>query len=59
MIGSDIKMAAGVRLIVGSHCASGDELGRVTVKDFLGTKPVQAENVHSRRVTGLAFSTHR
>lgn len=41
------------------YCASGDELGTVTVKDFLGTEPSRVENVHSRRVNGLAFSTHR
>ncbi|XP_034388276.1 methylosome protein 50 [Cyclopterus lumpus] len=41
-----------------STIAFGDELGRVTVKDFLGTEPAQVENVHSRRVNGLAFSTH-
>uniref|UniRef100_A0A3P8TIS5 Methylosome protein WDR77 n=1 Tax=Amphiprion percula TaxID=161767 RepID=A0A3P8TIS5_AMPPE len=41
-----------------STIAFGDELGRVTVKDFLGTEPARVENVHSRRVNGLAFSTH-
>lgn len=41
-----------------STIAFGDELGRVTVKDFLGSEPSQVENVHSRRVNGLAFSTH-
>ncbi|XP_041804117.1 methylosome protein 50 isoform X1 [Chelmon rostratus] len=41
-----------------STIAFGDELGRVTVKDFLGTEPAQVESVHSRRVNGLAFSTH-
>lgn len=41
-----------------STFAFGDELGRVTVKDFLGTEPAQVKNVHSRRVNGLAFSTH-
>lgn len=34
-------------------------MGRVTVKDFLGTEPVRMEKIHSRRVNGLAFSTHR
>ncbi|XP_075967107.1 methylosome protein WDR77 [Anarhichas minor] len=41
-----------------STIAFGDELGRVTVKDFLGTEPARVENAHSRRVNGLAFSTH-
>ncbi|AWP02862.1 putative methylosome protein 50 isoform 3 [Scophthalmus maximus] len=41
-----------------STIAFGDELGRVTVKDFLGTEPGRVENVHSRRVNALAFSTH-
>ncbi|XP_035518653.1 methylosome protein 50-like [Morone saxatilis] len=41
-----------------STIAFGDELGRVTVKDFLGTEPSRVQNVHSRRVNGLAFSTH-
>lgn len=41
-----------------STVAVGDELGRVTVKDFLGTEPARVETVHSRRVNGLAFSTH-
>ncbi|KAG7219262.1 hypothetical protein INR49_019210 [Caranx melampygus] len=41
-----------------STVAVGDELGRVTVKDFLGTEPAQVEKVHSRRVNGLAFSSH-
>ncbi|XP_068567791.1 methylosome protein WDR77 isoform X2 [Cebidichthys violaceus] len=41
-----------------STIAFGDELGRVTVKDFLGTEPARVETVHSRRVNGLAFSTH-
>lgn len=41
-----------------STIAIGDELGTVTVKDFLGTEPSRVENVHSRRVNGLAFSTH-
>uniref|UniRef100_A0A7N9ARG2 Methylosome protein WDR77 n=1 Tax=Mastacembelus armatus TaxID=205130 RepID=A0A7N9ARG2_9TELE len=41
-----------------ASCASGDELGRVTVKDFLGTQPAEVVNVHRRRVNGLAFSTH-
>ncbi|XP_029007307.1 methylosome protein 50 [Betta splendens] len=41
-----------------STVAFGDELGRVTVKDILGTDPGQMEAVHSRRVNALAFSTH-
>uniref|UniRef100_A0A3Q3JYN8 Methylosome protein WDR77 n=1 Tax=Monopterus albus TaxID=43700 RepID=A0A3Q3JYN8_MONAL len=41
-----------------STVAFGDELGRVIVKDFLGTERAQVANVHSRRVNGLAFSTH-
>ncbi|XP_029991253.1 methylosome protein WDR77 [Sphaeramia orbicularis] len=41
-----------------STVAFGDELGRVTVKDFLGTEPAQVEKVHSRRINKLAFSTH-
>ncbi|KAF7670179.1 hypothetical protein LDENG_00068210 [Lucifuga dentata] len=41
-----------------SIIAFGDELGRVSVKDFQGTQPAQVENIHSRRVSGLAFSTH-
>lgn len=41
-----------------STIAFGDELGRVTVKDFLGTEPGRVKNVHSRRVNALAFSTH-
>ncbi|KAM6928386.1 methylosome protein WDR77 [Xenentodon cancila] len=41
-----------------STIAFGDELGRVTVKDFLGTEPARVTNVHSRRVNGLAFSTN-
>lgn len=41
------------------YCASGDELGRVTVKDFQGTEAAKVENIHSRRVNGLAFSSHR
>ncbi|XP_073324667.1 methylosome protein WDR77 [Pagrus major] len=41
-----------------STIAIGDELGRVTIKDFLGTEPARVETVHSRKVTGLAFSTH-
>lgn len=38
---------------------SGDETGRVTVKDLVGTEAVQSEKVHSRRVNSLAYSTHR
>ncbi|XP_041837534.1 methylosome protein 50 [Melanotaenia boesemani] len=41
-----------------STIAFGDELGRVTVKDFLGTEPTRVMDVHSRRVNGLAFSTN-
>ncbi|XP_058488713.1 methylosome protein WDR77-like [Solea solea] len=41
-----------------STIAIGDELGRVSVKDFLGTEVARVESVHSRRVSGLAFSTH-
>ncbi|XP_047438961.1 methylosome protein 50 [Mugil cephalus] len=41
-----------------STIALGDELGRVTMKDFLGTEPARVVDVHSRRVNGLAFSTH-
>ncbi|XP_071398195.1 methylosome protein WDR77 [Centroberyx affinis] len=41
-----------------STIAYGDELGRVAVRDFQGTEPAQMETVHSRRVNGLAFSTH-
>ncbi|XP_012714625.2 methylosome protein 50 [Fundulus heteroclitus] len=40
-----------------STIAFGDELGNVTVKDFLGTEPAQVEKIHSRRVNTLAFST--
>ncbi|XP_033822593.1 methylosome protein 50 [Periophthalmus magnuspinnatus] len=38
--------------------AIGDELGRVTIKDLQGAEPSQMQNVHSRRVNELAFSTH-
>lgn len=38
--------------------AYGDELGRVTVRDFQGTEQGQMHTAHSRKVTGLAFSTH-
>lgn len=41
-----------------STIAIGDELGQVTVKDFQGAEPAQVQNVHSRRVNVLAFSTH-
>ncbi|KAL3058578.1 methylosome protein 50 [Trematomus bernacchii] len=41
-----------------STIAFGDALGRVTMKDFLGTEPAQLVSVHSRGVNGLAFSTH-
>lgn len=36
----------------------GDELGRVTVKDFLGSESARMEPVHTRRVNRLAYSTH-
>lgn len=36
----------------------GDELGRVTVTDFLESEPVNVETIHARRVNQLAFSTH-
>uniref|UniRef100_A0A8C7C9Q1 Methylosome protein WDR77 n=1 Tax=Oncorhynchus kisutch TaxID=8019 RepID=A0A8C7C9Q1_ONCKI len=38
--------------------AYGDELGRVTLKDFQGTEPAQTQSTHSRRVSSLAFSSH-
>uniref|UniRef100_H2L4G1 Methylosome protein WDR77 n=1 Tax=Oryzias latipes TaxID=8090 RepID=H2L4G1_ORYLA len=41
-----------------STIAVGDELGSVRVKDFLGTEASRVEQVHCRRVNGLAFSTH-
>ncbi|KAM4612546.1 methylosome protein WDR77 [Polymixia lowei] len=41
-----------------STIAYGDELGRVTVRDFQGTEAAQTKAAHSRRVNGLAFSTH-
>ncbi|XP_034442007.1 methylosome protein 50-like isoform X1 [Hippoglossus hippoglossus] len=41
-----------------STIAFGDELGRVTLKDFQGTQPARVENIHSRRINALAFSTH-
>ncbi|XP_054639626.1 methylosome protein 50 [Dunckerocampus dactyliophorus] len=41
-----------------STIAFGDELGKVTVEDFLSTEPPRVESVHRRRVTALAFSTH-
>ncbi|XP_074529165.1 methylosome protein WDR77 [Halichoeres trimaculatus] len=41
-----------------STIAFGDEMGRVAVKDFLGTEPARVEKIHRRRVNGLAFSTH-
>uniref|UniRef100_A0A1A7YDV6 Methylosome protein WDR77 n=1 Tax=Iconisemion striatum TaxID=60296 RepID=A0A1A7YDV6_9TELE len=40
-----------------STVAFGDELGKVTVKDFLGTDSAREKTVHSRRVNSLAFST--
>lgn len=52
-----------VRLLLGvmflTVLSSGDETGRVTVKDLGGTEPVRSEKVHSRRVNSLAYSTHR
>nr|XP_057910248.1 methylosome protein 50 [Doryrhamphus excisus] len=41
-----------------STIAFGDELGKVTVEDFLSTEPPRVESVHRRGVTALAFSTH-
>ncbi|TWW62127.1 methylosome protein 50 isoform X1 [Takifugu flavidus] len=41
-----------------STIALGDESGRVTVKDLVGTELVRSEKVHSRRVNSLAYSTH-
>ncbi|XP_061640543.1 methylosome protein WDR77-like [Phyllopteryx taeniolatus] len=41
-----------------STIAFGDELGRVTIKDFLATEPARMASVHNRRVNGLAFSPH-
>uniref|UniRef100_A0A667WQS5 Methylosome protein WDR77 n=1 Tax=Myripristis murdjan TaxID=586833 RepID=A0A667WQS5_9TELE len=41
-----------------STIAYGDELGRVSVRDFRGTEPTRMETAHSRRVNGVAFSTH-
>ncbi|MED6291065.1 hypothetical protein CHARACLAT_019824, partial [Characodon lateralis] len=41
-----------------STIAFGDELGNVTVKDFLGTEPARVEKIHSRRVNSLGFSTN-
>lgn len=41
-----------------STIAIGDDMGRVIVKDFQGTEPAQVQSVHSRRVNGLAFSSH-
>ncbi|XP_017271452.1 methylosome protein 50 [Kryptolebias marmoratus] len=41
-----------------STVAFGDDLGRVTVKDFLGTEQARVRTVHSRRVNNLAFSTN-
>ncbi|XP_061879075.1 methylosome protein 50 [Entelurus aequoreus] len=41
-----------------STIAFGDELGKVSVKDFLSTEPPSVESVHQRRVNALAFSTH-
>jgi hypothetical protein len=37
----------------------GDELGRVALKDLQGSQPTLTKAIHNRRVTGLAFSTHR
>lgn len=41
-----------------SIIAIGDELGRVTMKDFMGTDGTRVANIHSRRVNRLAFSSH-
>lgn len=41
-----------------STIAMGDELGQVVVKDFQGSEPPQVQNVHSRRVNVLSYSTH-
>ncbi|KAM8868571.1 methylosome protein WDR77 [Synchiropus picturatus] len=41
-----------------STIAFGDELGRVTLKDLQGAEAARVENIHSRRVNALAFSTH-
>ncbi|XP_057702168.1 methylosome protein 50 [Corythoichthys intestinalis] len=41
-----------------STIALGDETGKVSVKDFLAKESARVVSVHSRRVNGLAFSTH-
>ncbi|KAI1890735.1 hypothetical protein AGOR_G00156690 [Albula goreensis] len=41
-----------------STFAYGDELGRVTLRDLQEGGSTQTQNAHSRRVSGLAFSTH-
>uniref|UniRef100_A0AAV2M7I8 Methylosome protein WDR77 n=1 Tax=Knipowitschia caucasica TaxID=637954 RepID=A0AAV2M7I8_KNICA len=41
-----------------STIAIGDELGRVTLLDFKTAEPALIQNVHSRRVNELSFSTH-
>lgn len=37
----------------------GDDLGRVVLKDLQGSQPTVTKTAHSRRVSRLAFSTHR
>lgn len=52
--------AVSVPWLTGRVClSSGDETGRVTVRDLMGADPGRSEKVHSRRVNGLAYSTHR
>ncbi|XP_015231526.1 PREDICTED: methylosome protein 50 [Cyprinodon variegatus] len=41
-----------------STIAFGDDLGNVSLKDFLGAEPARVEKVHSRRVNNLSFSTN-
>lgn len=40
-----------------STIAYGDELGRITIRDFQATGQVQTLNIHKRRVTSLTFSS--
>ncbi|XP_037535465.1 methylosome protein 50 [Nematolebias whitei] len=60
----DVEPSSGSATTVAWHphhrstIAFGDELGRVAVKDFLGTEPARVKTVHSRRVNSLAFSTN-
>ncbi|XP_036387433.1 methylosome protein 50 [Megalops cyprinoides] len=42
----------------GSTFAYGDELGRVTLRELQEGGGTRTLNAHSRRITGLAFSTH-